>query len=48
MGETGVAKGFGGEGLLASVAAVATEASGVLVVVFLNIFGLRISRICCL
>ena len=52
MGETGVAKGRGGEGGLASDEAVwvllATDASEALEVVFLNILGLRISKICCL
>jgi hypothetical protein len=52
MGETGVAKGFGGEAELTSEEAtwllVATDASGALEVGFLNILGLRISKICCL
>jgi hypothetical protein len=52
MGETGVAKGRGGEGGLASDKAtwvlVATDASEALEVEFLNILGLRISKICCL
>jgi hypothetical protein len=49
MGETGVA-GRGGVGELASEEAIwllATDASGALEVVFLNILGLRISKICC-
>lgn len=52
MDETGVAKGRGGEGGLASDKAawvlLAIDASGALEVVFLNILGLRISKICCL
>jgi hypothetical protein len=52
MGETGVADVRGGEAELTSDEAtwllVATDASGALEVVFLNIFGLRISKICCL
>ncbi|RUS97767.1 hypothetical protein DSM107003_16420 [Trichormus variabilis SAG 1403-4b] len=67
MGETGVAKGRGGEGELtmsdasgsrrdtplrlsdeATWVLLATDASRALEVVFLNILGLRISKICCL
>lgn len=53
MGETGVANGRGGEGGDTSEGAkwvlVATDASGALeLLVFLNILGLRISKICCL
>src|SRR5579883_226897 len=53
MGETGVAKGRGGEGGETSEEAswllVAIDASEALkLLVFLNILGLRISKICCL